>query len=174
MPSTVLSERDTNVQMDQQQQLQQQQDAGKPKSMEYHRQVLESRMKEGKSVTLTPISAALESSDKDKATTVPEHTLTKQHAFRNQQTYISPSDTIMSPATQKLAAFKNKHIKAYTFPYTLYERMTSLTWDDSTKPQSLFAKTASKNVNAATASGQMFADIVPRSADINKEDGAGS
>jgi hypothetical protein len=29
---------------------------------------------------------------------------------RMHQTYISPSDTIMSPATAKLAAFKNKHL----------------------------------------------------------------
>jgi hypothetical protein len=108
MPSTILSERDTNVPMEQQSQ----QDGSKPRSMEYHRQVLESRMKEGKSVALTPTAEAPESSS-DKASTVAGHTLTKQHAFRNQQTYISPSDTIMSPATQKLAAFKNKHIKAY-------------------------------------------------------------
>jgi hypothetical protein len=68
-------------------------------------------MKEGKSVTLpSPNLEAPQSTDK--ATTVPGHSLTKQHAFRHQQTYVSPSDTIMSPATQKLAAFKNKHIKA--------------------------------------------------------------
>jgi hypothetical protein len=28
----------------------------------------------------------------------------------HQHTYISPSDNIMSPATQKLAAFKTKHL----------------------------------------------------------------
>jgi hypothetical protein len=109
MPSTILSERDANVPMEQQSQL----NGTKPRSMEYHRQVLESRMKEGKSVAaLTPTEEAPESSS-DKATTVAGHSLTKQHAFRNQQAYVSPSDTIMSPATQKLAAFKNKHIKAY-------------------------------------------------------------
>jgi hypothetical protein len=27
-----------------------------------------------------------------------------------QHTYVSPSDNIMSPATQKLAAFKTKHL----------------------------------------------------------------
>jgi hypothetical protein len=45
-----------------------------------------------------------------------------------------------------------------------------------TKPQSLFAKTASKNVDAATANGQMFADITPRSEKVadKKESVAGS
>ena len=28
----------------------------------------------------------------------------------DQHAYVSPSDNIMSPATQKLAAFKNKHL----------------------------------------------------------------
>jgi hypothetical protein len=114
MPSTILSERDANIPIEQQQQ----EGAGKPKSMEYHRQVLESRMKDGKLVAaLTPPSSE-EDADKssDKATTVAGHSLTNQLAFRNQQAYISPSDTIMSPATQKLAAFRNKHIKAYDLP----------------------------------------------------------
>jgi hypothetical protein len=61
--------------------------------------------------------------------------------------------------------------------------MSSKKWLDKleltlhrTKPQSLFAKTASKNVDAAAANGQMFADITPRSEKIvdNKESGAGS
>jgi hypothetical protein len=33
-----------------------------------------------------------------------------QKLRRIQQTYISPSDGILSPATQKLAAFKSKHM----------------------------------------------------------------
>ncbi|MCJ1339378.1 hypothetical protein MMC09_004667 [Bachmanniomyces sp. S44760] len=64
-----------------------------PKSMDYHRQVLASRLEE------------------DKA----------------KPTYISPSDTIMSPCTKKLSAYKNKHFM-------------------KAKPQSLFAKTSSKNL----------------------------
>ncbi|KAL9118433.1 MAG: hypothetical protein Q9187_005021 [Circinaria calcarea] len=68
-------------------------DMNKPKSMEYHRQVLQSRMDEDKS----------------------------------KQTYISPSDTIMSPCTAKLSAYKSKHFM-------------------KAKPQSLFAKTSSKNL----------------------------
>jgi hypothetical protein len=110
MPSTILSERDANIPIEQQQD-----GTGKPKSMEYHRQVLESRMKEGKSVAALnpPFTEKDADESSDKATTVAGHSLTNQLAFSNQQTYISPSDTIMSPATQKLAAFKNKHIKGY-------------------------------------------------------------
>jgi hypothetical protein len=37
-------------------------------------------------------------------------TLTGFLARMHQHTYVSPSDNIMSPATQKLAAFKNKHL----------------------------------------------------------------
>ncbi|TKA81269.1 hypothetical protein B0A49_00223 [Cryomyces minteri] len=64
----------------------------KPKSMEYHRQVLESRLKGGEG---------------------------------DKQTYISPSDSIMSPASQKLTAFKERAIGRKDIP----------------KKQSLFAKT---------------------------------
>ncbi|KIW09629.1 uncharacterized protein PV09_00496 [Verruconis gallopava] len=71
---------------------------GETKSLEYHRQVLESRLKESK----------------------------------NQQSYVSPSDNIMSPATAKLAAFKNRHVK-------------------SVKPRALFAK-ATSNAEAAKQS----------------------
>ncbi|KAF2418920.1 hypothetical protein EJ08DRAFT_48109 [Tothia fuscella] len=133
MPSTILTERDTNVKQpvavpntgD---------DKPNVKSMEYHRQVLESRLKEGKSVTSSHSSL---DNNPQAAEAVQDFEITE-----NQQTYISPSDTIQSPATQKLAAFKNKHIKA-------------------ARPQSLFAKTASKNVDAATARNNtdLFADI---------------
>ncbi|KAL9070260.1 MAG: hypothetical protein Q9161_004953 [Pseudevernia consocians] len=71
--------------------------ANKPKSMEYHRQVLQSRLEE------------------DKA----------------KQIYVSPSDTIMSPCTAKLSAYKSKQF-------------------GKAKPQSLFAKMeASKKTEAA-------------------------
>ncbi|KAI9677483.1 MAG: hypothetical protein M1817_006437 [Caeruleum heppii] len=63
-----------------------------PKSMEYHRQVLASKLSEG----------------------------------AGKQPYISPSDTIMSPCTQKLSNYRNKHFM-------------------KAKPQSLFAKTSAKN-----------------------------
>ncbi|KAI4116661.1 MAG: hypothetical protein LQ345_002959 [Seirophora villosa] len=70
-------------------------DGQKPKSMEYHRQILQSRLEEDK----------------------------------NKHTYVSPSDMIMSPATQKLEALKGKRF-------------------GKAKGQSLFANTMSKNVGA--------------------------
>jgi len=54
-----------------------------------------------------------------------------QDAKMHQHTYVSPSDNIMSPATQKLAAFKTKHL------------------GKGLKPQTLFAKTAAANAAAA-------------------------
>ncbi|KAJ9642830.1 hypothetical protein H2201_005413 [Coniosporium apollinis] len=103
MSSNVLSARDTSTQPAPKSEDQ------KPMSMEYHRQVLESRLKDG----------------------------------QNQQTYVSPSDNIMSPATQKLNAFKSKQVN---------------TMKSKSKPQSLFAKTTSRNADSAKE-GAMFADI---------------
>ncbi|KAF2142895.1 uncharacterized protein K452DRAFT_286531 [Aplosporella prunicola CBS 121167] len=101
MSASVLSDRDTNAPMKATNV-----DDGKPKSMEYHRQMLESKMKNGQ---------------------------------MEEQTYVSPSDGIQSPATQKLAAFKTKHgLK-------------------KAKPQSLFGKMASRNMGNSGA--PMFADI---------------
>lgn len=78
---------------------------------------------------------------------------------RNQQTYISPSDTIQSPATQKLAAFKNRHLGRGYSIQTSHARTRELTMRASAvKPQSLFAKTTSRNADAA-ASSNMFADM---------------
>ncbi|EPE29715.1 hypothetical protein GLAREA_00875 [Glarea lozoyensis ATCC 20868] len=63
------------------------------KSMEYHRQVLQSKIDQQ----------------------------------QGKQSYISPSDTIMSPCTQKLSAYRNKQVS-------------------KTKPKSLFAKTSAKSL----------------------------
>ncbi|KAF2999336.1 hypothetical protein E8E13_005491 [Curvularia kusanoi] len=98
MSTNVLSSRDVNAQI-------------KPsapsdvKSMEYHRQVLESRLKD------------------DQA-----------------QKYVSPSDEIQSPATQKLSNFRNKNIMK------------------KSKPQTLFQKTSTRSFEAAK-NQPMFADI---------------
>ncbi|KAL9021047.1 MAG: hypothetical protein Q9185_001715 [Variospora sp. 1 TL-2023] len=75
------------------------------KSMEYHRQILQSRLE--------------------------EHELTgaRGRGSRNKHTYVSPSDMIMSPATQKLEALKGKRF-------------------GKAKGQSLFANTMSKNAAA--------------------------
>ncbi|KAH7390566.1 hypothetical protein BKA66DRAFT_459223 [Pyrenochaeta sp. MPI-SDFR-AT-0127] len=101
MSSNVLSVRDNNAQLKPSPSPEKE----KPKSLEYHRQILQSRM-EGEQT----------------------------------QQYVSPSDDIKSPATQKLQAFKNKHAMK------------------KSKPQTLFKKTSSKNFESAKGTA-MFADI---------------
>ncbi|KAK7547041.1 hypothetical protein IWX49DRAFT_573319 [Phyllosticta citricarpa] len=108
MSSNVLADRDTNAQFSTMNPV----DDSKPKTMEYHRQILESRMKSGQ----------LEESK-----------------------YVSPSDGIQSPATQKLAAFKNKHGL------------------QKAKPKTLFGKMSAKNMQAN--GGSMFADIPQKKED---------
>ncbi|KIN06195.1 hypothetical protein OIDMADRAFT_17207 [Oidiodendron maius Zn] len=99
MSSNVLADRDVNAPA-----AQQSADV-KPdvKSMEYHRQVLQSKLEEGKGT----------------------------------QTYISPSDNIMSPCTAKLSAYRSKQV-------------------GKAKPRSLFAKTSAKNLG--TGNGSMFGE----------------
>ncbi|KAL8794862.1 MAG: hypothetical protein Q9195_002574 [Heterodermia aff. obscurata] len=76
----------------------------KVKSMEYHRQVLKGKLED-------------ESMDKNRVA----------------NKYISPSDNIMSPCTQKLSALRGKQFGKFGF-------------NDRAKPKSLFAQTAGKNV----------------------------
>ncbi|KAI0123039.1 hypothetical protein BJ170DRAFT_123028 [Xylariales sp. AK1849] len=99
MPSHILSEKDINVHNVPAAQS----DAanGKPdvKSMEYHRQVLQSKIEED-----------------------------------NKTTYISPSDTIMSPCTAKLNAFRNKQV-------------------GKAKPKSLFAQASAKKLDGDNVLG---------------------
>lgn len=105
---SVLSDRDPNIAQspDKKHNMK---DNGKtqdpPMSLEYHRQVLESRLKENKSVT--------HSSNQPADTSFQSAAEAHMYSLRssNQQTYVSPSDNLMSPATAKLAAFKNKHVK---------------------------------------------------------------
>ncbi|KAF2715187.1 hypothetical protein K504DRAFT_336723, partial [Pleomassaria siparia CBS 279.74] len=110
MSSNVLTNRDTNTQLKAAHSPEEQ----KQKSLEYHRQILESRMQSGQP-----------------------------------QQYISPSDEIMSPASQKLSNFRNKHISK------------------KSKPQTLFKKTSTKNFESAK--GAMFADI-PKKDSVKEED----
>ncbi|KAF2854240.1 hypothetical protein T440DRAFT_388176 [Plenodomus tracheiphilus IPT5] len=112
MATNVLSSRDTNVQI----KPTPSPGKDKPKSLDYHRQVLHSRID-------------------------------------NEQTqqFVSPSDEIQSPATQKLQAFKTKHAMK------------------KSKPQTLFKKTSSKNHESSKGTA-MFADI-PKN-DVVKEDSA--
>ncbi|KAM0813622.1 putative Spo12-like protein [Seiridium cardinale] len=99
MAGNVLSERDINthgVQMGSASA----DNKGDVKSMEYHRQVLQSKMEKEK----------------------------------DQQTYVSPSDGIMSPCTAKLNALRNKQV-------------------GKTKPKSLFAQASAKKFEGENVLG---------------------
>ncbi|KAG9246227.1 hypothetical protein BJ878DRAFT_300412 [Calycina marina] len=101
MSANVLADKDVNAITA----MEQQPAGGKAevKSMEYHRQVLQSKLDEGQC----------------------------------KQSYVSPSDNIMSPCTQKLSAYRNKQV-------------------GKAKPKSLFAKTSKKNLG-----GALFGDQIP-------------
>jgi hypothetical protein len=78
---------------------------GDIKSMEYHRQVLQNKIEQGQYVTRFVSH-----------TTWMDGLLTTEHRG---QTYISPSDNIMSPCTAKLSAFRSKQVGKYViFPET--------------------------------------------------------
>jgi hypothetical protein len=108
--SNILSERSSNIPVSPEKK-DNKDSKEAPKSLEYHRQILESRLKEEKLVGIS-----LQSST---TTTTPAgaivgiiHAHHLVSLFSATQTYVSPSDTIQSPATQKLAAFRTKHLKA--------------------------------------------------------------
>lgn len=120
MSTNILSERSSNIPVSpEKKDAKDSKEA--PKSLEYHRQILESRLKEEK---LVPgISLQSSSSTTATATTTTGAAAAKvipgiAHAHHlipfssAEKTYVSPSDTIQSPATQKLAAFRTKHLKA--------------------------------------------------------------
>ena len=89
MSSNVLAERDTNAHSVAAKENE------KPEPVEYHGQMLENKLSDQKSAK-TKIRSRVKK--------------IAQKLRRIQQTYISPSDGILSPATQKLAAFKSKHM----------------------------------------------------------------
>jgi hypothetical protein len=142
--SNVLSERSTNIPQSPEKSKNGFKNDGKlqqeaqPKSLEYHRQEFEARLKENKSVnttstTISTITTVKKTISQPRSITNSSDTasfgsnttpLISSHGSeimhqahkvrslsRNQQTYVSPSDNIQSPATAKLAAFKNRHIK---------------------------------------------------------------
>jgi hypothetical protein len=138
--TNVLAERDPNVPQSPEKGKNGLKVEGKdaPKSLEYHRQALEARLKESQSVNTTTTTNSEKTQSQpsvtdenladvasfgDSTASSITTTATLQHApvvrqahnirsaSRNQQTYVSPSDNIMSPATAKLAAFKNRHVK---------------------------------------------------------------
>lgn len=116
MSNNVLSERSSNIPVSpEKKDMKDSKEA--PKSLDYHRQILESRLKEERLV----LGISLQSSSPTTTTTTTSPTKLVPgiaHAHHliplssASQTYVSPSDTIQSPATQKLAAFRTKHIKA--------------------------------------------------------------
>ncbi|KAE9374770.1 hypothetical protein N431DRAFT_557003 [Stipitochalara longipes BDJ] len=114
MSSTILADKDVNTSGAGANAAQQEGKAD-VKSMEYHRQVLQSKLDEGK----------------------------------GQQTYISPSDTIMSPCTAKLSAYRSKQV-------------------GKAKPRSLFAKASAKNL--AAGNGTMFGAQINTEKPSNEED----
>lgn len=96
MSSTVLGDKDVNAA-----QTVQATESKDIKSMEYHRQVLQSRLEEDKYVS-APHS----------------HRIIANPQRRGKPTYVSPSDNIMSPCTAKLSAYRNKHVMKYVpFPF---------------------------------------------------------
>ncbi|KAF2273794.1 uncharacterized protein EI97DRAFT_435716 [Westerdykella ornata] len=117
MTSSVLASRDANTQI-KPSPSPEKTDKDMPKSLEYHRQMLQSRLNDNE---------------------VPQ--------------YVSPSDEIMSPASQKLNAFRTKHAMK------------------KSKPQTLFKKTSTKNFETASKGGAMFADI-PKAAPEEKDEDA--
>ncbi|KAF1832768.1 hypothetical protein BDW02DRAFT_599635 [Decorospora gaudefroyi] len=117
MASNILSARDTNAQVKPISSPEKLVEKKNAKSLDYHRQVLQSRLQ-----------------------------------GEQEPKFVSPSDDIMSPATQKLQAFKTKHAM------------------NKSKPQTLFKKTSAKTFEANKSSGSvMFADI-PK-ADSNEDEG---
>ncbi|KAI0840135.1 hypothetical protein F5Y06DRAFT_248995 [Hypoxylon sp. FL0890] len=109
-------------------------------SLEYHRQVLQSKMAEEKygtnAITKTN-TTCITSTD-----VAPAHAKNPQRrvlanvgaANRRQQQYISPSDNIMSPCTAKLNAFKGRIA-------------------GRAKPKSLFAQTSAKKFDGQDVFG---------------------
>ena len=89
MSSNVLAERDNNAHPAAAKENEE------PESVEYRGQMLENKLSDQKL---------------EKPKTSSRVKKIAQKLRRIQQTYISPSDGILSPATQKLAAFKSKHM----------------------------------------------------------------
>ncbi|KID86882.1 spo12-like protein [Metarhizium guizhouense ARSEF 977] len=117
--SAVLGDKDVNATMDQQ-------NAAKDvKSMEYHRQVFQSKMAAETYVLLSSPAAARQRLG-PRARLADAASRTKQ--------YVSPSDNIMSPCTAKINALRNKHAS-------------------KAKPKSLFAQASVKKLNGENALG---------------------
>ncbi|KAI1075296.1 hypothetical protein F5B20DRAFT_395347 [Whalleya microplaca] len=94
-PANALSSKDANATMSGNDSAKDSGAKSNIKSMEYHRQVLHSKMEEEKYGVV--------------ATFLPQkHPANPLASGRNKQQYISPSDNIMSPCTAKLNALKGR------------------------------------------------------------------
>ena len=93
MSANVLASKDVNASMAAQEPAEK-----SIKSMEYHRQVLQSKMEAAQYVSLRLTAI--------KTSGFLELTI----ALRRNKQYVSPSDNIMSPCTAKLNAFRTKQV----------------------------------------------------------------
>ena len=111
MSTKVLADKDANAAMADQQVF------GKDvKSMEYHRQVLQSKIAQDD--TYVPVRH-----DANQGTRLRERQPLTLYARSNK--YISPSDNIMSPCTAKINALRNKHASKFVIPLLLLLVMAS-------------------------------------------------
>jgi len=84
-------------------------------SMEYHRQVLQSKM-EKEEYVISPLSL----SQTHALSRNPHVAQLLTSLIASSKTYVSPSDNIMSPCTAKLSAFRSKQVGKYVeFPQLL-------------------------------------------------------
>lgn len=67
-------------------------------SLDYHRQVLQGKLEEGDKYVIHPHA---------------EYKILETNRTRNQASYVSPSDDIMSPCSKKLSDLKGKRFKKY-------------------------------------------------------------
>ncbi|KHO00339.1 Spo12 [Metarhizium album ARSEF 1941] len=123
--SAVLGDKDINAAMEQQNAIKD------VKSMEYHRQVFQSKMAAEPYALLSSPAAALGRPPRPSAAAAASSSA--DAASRTKQ-YVSPSDNIMSPCTAKINALRNKHAS-------------------KAKPKSLFAQASVKKLNGENALG---------------------
>lgn len=136
---------------------------GSVKSMEFHRQVLQSKMEDR--------MCDDDDGDDNRATTAaaaPLHhkavsKLTQKDVSGNN--YVSPSDEIMSPCTAKLNAFRNKQVGKYVLalsppPFSTFSAppplitrgcllLINISPTNRVKPKSLFAQASTKRMRGS-------------------------
>lgn len=150
MSSNVLGNKDINAPiMSEQDQVLRTKDI---KSMEYHREVLKSKMEERyASLLLSLLSLSL----------IVHFELTSSTSCSSSKQYVSPSDNIMSPCSAKLNALRNKHASKFvshmdtqplSSPTCIYMN-ANLPSSSRAKPKSLFAQASAKKLQGESALG---------------------